>query len=523
MLANHYVLLKNERLKLYKKPSTWVLMGAIVLLTLFSLVINKLMFRSAGGYSPSWQEQYNWGLEDLNGQLKENPEEIYTAQSIEALKYLLENNISPQDLRTDLVFEYYNLKAEQLSKGEIPGQKQNEGKPIIQHGDWAKPGMEYGYAENRNMTDGERQERMEKLQSILKSNDWRKFIDFKIDDIKSGLIGSNSDQEKQVNIEMYELYRQHNIVPISDINNNLYYRGYGPNQENNDFLWKSREIETIRQNKLSVLRGEDENGNLLTKNRIRNLEQDINVALKRLSTNTAPISYNSFLGLLESSASEISLISILLIVYAGGIFASEYGSGTIKMLLITPHKRNKIFWSKTILMMELTAIALALNLALAFIFSGVFTAFKGIGSMQVMSVFGSVVQLPYLLYIVLRFLILVLPVLTYGALAMMMSVVTRKSAISIAATMMLMFGGNIVMGILSVVSHGKVLPGIKFLLFSNTELSSYLPSASSAFMGGMSSMVDGTMTLGFSVAVLAVYTVCFLWIAHDSFCRRDVK
>lgn len=31
------------------------------------------------------------------------------------------------------------------------------------------------------------------------------------------------------------------------------------------------------------------------------------------------------------------------------------------------------------------------------------------------------------------------------------------------------------------------------------------------------------MTLGFSVIILLLYTVCFLWIARDSFCRRDIK
>ena len=35
--------------------------------------------------------------------------------------------------------------------------------------------------------------------------------------------------------------------------------------------------------------------------------------------------------------------------------------------------------------------------------------------------------------------------------------------------------------------------------------------------------VDPSMTLPFSVIVLLVYLVCFLWIARDSFCRRDVK
>ena len=44
-----------------------------------------------------------------------------------------------------------------------------------------------------------------------------------------------------------------------------------------------------------------------------------------------------------------------------------------------------------------------------------------------------------------------------------------------------------------------------------------------AAFGTTTLLPDGTMTLGFSVVVLLVYTACFLWIARDSFCRRDIK
>jgi ABC-2 type transport system permease protein len=118
---------------------------------------------------------------------------------------------------------------------------------------------------------------------------------------------------------------------------------------------------------------------------------------------------------------------------------------------------------------------------------------------------------------------MLLPVIAYGALAMMMSVVTRKSAVAIAVTMLIMFGSNILMTILTALSGRMVVPGIKFLLFANTQIENYLPSAQSVFNIGMPNTVDATMTLGFSLAVLAIYAACFLWIARDSFCRRDVK
>jgi ABC-2 type transport system permease protein len=509
LLGKHGMLLKNERLKLYKKPSTWILMGVIVLLTLIGVVLTQVMFSLQSSFSFGWQEQYDMSIDTYKTNVRDNPDDVASAQTVEALKYLLDHNISPQDWRTDVVFEYYNLKTYQL----IEEQAQTE-EPIY---DPSFEG-ENGYTDYSQTTAEQRQARLLKLESLLNSNDWQEFVRLKIEDLKSGWTPLKNTQEKQVNIEMYELYLKNNITPVADPNNNQFYSNYSATE----LSWKSQQIESVRQNKLNLLRGEDSNGIMLTNTRMKALESEIDVALKRLSTDTAPVTYDSFLGQLESAASSIGLLSILLIVYAANIFASEYSSGTIKLLLITPHKRKRIFWSKTVLMLELSGIALAANFLFAFLISGAFTAFKGAGSMQVLSLFGNVVQMPYLIYIVFKYLLMMLPVFVYGALAMMMSVVTRKSAISIAVTIMLMFGSDIIMSIVSLFSTGFVIPGIKFLLFANTTLENYLPSAMSAITGA-AAPVDATMTLGFSIVILILYMGCFLWIARDSFCRRDVK
>ena len=77
-----------------------------------------------------------------------------------------------------------------------------------------------------------------------------------------------------------------------------------------------------------------------------------------------------------------------------------------------------------------------------------------------------------------------LPVLAYGALALMMSAVTRKSGASIAVTLLLMFGSEIVMTLISAYTAyaGGAIPGIKFLFFANTSLGNYLPSAAGGMM-----------------------------------------
>lgn len=55
--------------------------------------------------------------------------------------------------------------------------------------------------------------------------------------------------------------------------------------------------------------------------------------------------------------------------------------------------------------------------------------------MVVVSLFGRILRLPFLLIIVLKYLLYMLPVLAYGGLALMLSAVTRKSAVAIAVSL----------------------------------------------------------------------------------------
>lgn len=505
LLVKHGALLQNERLKLYKKPSTWILMAVIVALTLISLLLTNAvtaMYSSNMMGNYTWQQAYNDQIKSYSSQAegtegKDNA--AYYKSQVDSLRYLLQNKIPPDDWRTDVVMEYYSL---QYGSGYTT----EDGKMVT-------PDVSDAAAVK---------ERMDKLKAILDQNDWRDYVKMKISDLESGYTPSASTQEKEVDIEVYNLYLNMGIAPIST-SMSSYTSGVLAKSSDS---WKATELETIRSNKLYLVRGENKSGTLLTNTQRSTYQQEIDVALERLKTNTAPVESSTFLGILEGSASSLDLLSILLIVLAGGILASEYSRGTVKLLLITPHRRFKIFWAKAGILLEVTLIATGAIFVLSFLLAGAMTAFGNIGAMQVMSLFGKTVRFPYLLYIVVRYLLLLLPVLAYGALALMLSAVTRKSAAAIAVTLILKYGSSIVMSILLLISSQTTVPGIKFLLFANTSLESYLPSATSALTAaasGYSTLVDNTMTLAFSIGILLVYLGCFLWIARDSFCRRDVK
>lgn len=486
---NHGALIRNERAKLYKKPSTWVLAGIVVAMSLVGLVLSH--FISSVSYSQSsWQENYTWQIESYKNQLddmKENSEERPSVQAgLDTYRYLLENDIPPSDWRTDVAHAYFQSLAD----------SQNA----------ALSGNEADTAKTQ----------ADSLKAMLDKNDWRAYVKYQMDTLKAGASNQPSNEVK-VQLDIYQIYLDQGIVPLSADN------GYYGGEEASADAWKSKQVEIVKQNKLNLLRGSDDNDQPLSSAKRQGCENAINVALKRLSSDTPPIDDESFLGLLESALSSTDMLAILLIVLAGGAISTEFSTGTIKLLLITPHRRSRVFWAKARLMLEVTLLCLGAIFVLSFLLSGIFTGFDNLGAMQVISLFGQTVRMPYLAYIVMNTLIFLLPVLTYGALALMLSTVVRKSAVAIAFTMILMFGSSIFVTLLSAVSNYIVIPGIKFLLFTNTSLDIYLPSAATAATGYVMSPPDNTMTLGFSLAVLAAYLVCFLWIARDSFCRRDVK
>ena len=516
-------LLQNERTKLYKKPSTWVLSGVVILLMLSTVVLLKVIniISANNNYyysqADAWKDVYQSNLQSNEWQLENEPDNIQVQMEIAKYKYLLDNEIPPSDWRTDAVAAYYealgNLKSEtaMMESGE-PSYPEDQMKEHIA----AYTAQVEGY------------------KKVLDNGNWKDFLRLRIEFIKSGYTDSSimdvpqTPQEQEVFIRVLQMQIDMDIEPVPTTYSWL--TKTSPNQ------WKVNKLSTLQKNELSLLRGEVINDMVgepqpLTSSAKAKLEKENKIILKELQTNTPPVDEDGFLGMLDSTTGNLNLIGVLLVVLAGGIIAGEFGSGTVKLLLITPHKRQKIFWAKAVLLLEITGLILAGMFVLSFLTSAAFNGFGGIGDMVVVSVFGNVVRLPFLLIIVLKYLLYMLPVLAYGGLALMLSAVTRKSAVSIAVSLLLMFGSKagllmVVLG--SVAMLGAPLPGLKFLLFANEDLSVYFPGVSSLMekMFGMNTSLatfEPTMSLGFTVSVLLVYLICFLWIGRDSFCRRDIQ
>ncbi len=471
-------LIQNERVKLYKKASTWVILAVVVgLSALTTLLLGATANLSFYESDYTWQDMYEeqiWGAEQAD-----------TKAEADWYRYLLEEEIPPTDWRVDASW----MLLEQ--QGESPD----------------------------TAVEGE----TARLRTILEKNDWRGFVQYQLDSGNFLDVDIQSDAERQVHREMLEMMLEMDIQPVSRL-----FDWYTGGEDTAD-TWRVEQLELIRRNRFSLLRETNEQGTLLNARQRAALQRENAVALERLRTDTRPLDMTSFPAALDNALSSTELLMIAVMVIAGGLIAGEFSSGTVKLLLITPHKRSSIFWAKAWMAMEVLLIGAAALLVICALISGMLTLFADAGAMQVVSLFGQTVRLPYLVYLLIKFPLLLLPSVAYGALALMLSAITRRNAAAIALSIVALYGGSFLTSILGLVSQvlGFTIPGAKFLLFAHTDLSLYFPAPSlmGLDMRAVSelAMIDSTSTLGQAIAILLVYTVCFLFVARDSFCRRDVK
>ncbi|GGA27477.1 ABC transporter permease [Paenibacillus physcomitrellae] len=194
------------------------------------------------------------------------------------------------------------------------------------------------------------------------------------------------------------------------------------------------------------------------------------------------------------------LVSVFSAIIFADIVASEFGWGTIKLLLIRPWKRGKILLSKLLagilFSLLLTIIFIVVDLVLSFVlFHGTSSSSYPAGY----SAFSFSMEMLFYRYIDL---------LVISIFAFMLSTLFRSSGIAIGLAMFILFARNIFQLLLDPERYTWV----KYVLFTNMDLSRYM-------LGG-----GGTagMTLGFSAVVLAVYVILFLAVSWIVFIKRDV-
>lgn len=220
--------------------------------------------------------------------------------------------------------------------------------------------------------------------------------------------------------------------------------------------------------------------------------------------NNIPIT-SAFSDSVKFGTDMLMLVTIFAVVVAAGIVSSEFGTGTIKMLLTRPVARWKILLSKLVTVLlfgfVLFGFAVALSSLLGLVLYGTTSSVElqfVDGAIQEISPWSAMLEHTLLSFgdffmsIIIAFLI--------GSLF-------KSSSLAVGITIVLMTMGSLIVMLLSRFDF------VKYIWLTHTDLTQHA--------AGGQPFVEGT-TLGFSIVVLVVYAIIFLAITFITFQKRDV-
>lgn len=215
-------------------------------------------------------------------------------------------------------------------------------------------------------------------------------------------------------------------------------------------------------------------------------------------------------------AASFLLLPLLVTLFASDLVSSELAEGTIKILLTRPVRRERILASKALALFACVTLTVALAAAVSYLFGGIAFGFRGWGAPTLTgfrpSVSGldvsAVRQVPLWQDAVRVYGLGWFAAIVVGAVSLLLSVLFRTTAAAMGT-------------MLSVLIAGTILPRFatgwdfaKYLFPTNLPLPDYYSGTPPPIPG---------MTLGFSVANLALWGTAALVAAFVVFTRRDVR
>lgn len=217
------------------------------------------------------------------------------------------------------------------------------------------------------------------------------------------------------------------------------------------------------------------------------------------------------------------MVVLLMCILAGSSVSNEISTGSIKSLIISPARRWKICTAKVLSLFTTGLLATLFLYGVAMIAHGVFFGF-GSGSSYLYAHNGQAGETGFHLYQLARLGVQFIDVAVYMAMAFMLSVITRNTAVSVGLSIAVYFSGSIVRGFLTLFDGRE---WVRFIPFANLGLAPRVFPNDTAAQTAVSlfgqARLEHGPTLGFSLAYLAVLVFCMGYTAYDSFCRRDIK
>lgn len=467
----------SENIKTWKKFSTKVLLVIVLLSIMAVLGITKLMQKLDNNVTYT-REVANYNGENLKSQ-------------IEYLKSELENDsldeVSKQNIQKQI--EQYQLCLDYNIDGYGSTWRNDIVEQIV----------------DAKMIDDT--EKAEKLIKLLKEDNFNEYIEIQRQSLKESLKSKSiTEQEYNDEILVLDLKEKYEI---------------GKDEQEN--TWKNYAIIEIETNQKSLRTGiNQQTRKVLKAEEKQELEDAIKIDIYRLENNIPTAeqgSDNNYRMRYEMMAPTfvVAVISIVAIIIAGGAISTETSEGTIKFWALTPNKRWKILTAKILSLIFYILIITLISSLLSIIVANVF--FNGDGETYLYVQNGQVKEIGNALYTIEYYMVKTIPVIMFALFALMLSVITRNTAVSVSIGIALYMGNGIFM---TIINSFVTKDWVRYIPFNNLNLvDKVFPNAGKLIDTGVSNFAT-TSSLGFSMTVLGVCAILMLVTMYDSFNKRDI-
>ena len=205
------------------------------------------------------------------------------------------------------------------------------------------------------------------------------------------------------------------------------------------------------------------------------------------------------------------LILIFSIMIAGGIVSDEFNKGTIKSLLIVPHKRSKILLAKYISVLILILLIIGIFIVSELLIGGILMGFGSLGiPVVVYNMSDSVLEIVNVFnYLGLQILANLPQIVLLTTLAFACSVIVNSTAFSIVIP----FCGIIAAELINGFALAYDIKILDYFVTTNWDFTMYLFGGTSIFGN----------SLLHAIIVCLVYLLIMLVVTFIVFKRKDIK
>ena len=296
---------------------------------------------------------------------------------------------------------------------------------------------------------------------------------------------------------------------------------YNIGKDRNEEYWKTILLRDIKLAKKSLRTGiNQENSKILTVEKKQEYEDKIRIDTYRLENNKPTLeNTTNYREIFETLASNfvVSAIAIFAIIIAGGEISTESSTGTIKFWALTPNKRWKILTAKILSILLYILIITLVMSALTIACGNIFFTESGTEYIYVKD--GNIQKIGNTLYIIESYFAKSIPVIIFALFALMLSTLTRNTAVAVSFSVATYMGNGIVMMIINQLIKSE---WVKYIPFNNLNIADKLFSNIKNPIAMVSETFATSTSLQFSLAVLGICAILMLVTMYDSFNKRDI-